>query len=127
MSKIKNFYHDEITQGLNSPDDSDYSYAEWLEADRLTTIARVSTEAERLGILAHREDRVRTPYHDPALRALLDERGWHWTAKASEAWLRGWDHERTIALEIEQNTLAQIEQWEREEADREHPRWAHGL
>lgn len=124
MSKIKNYYHDEITQGLHyAGGDEDYSYAEWLEADRLTTNARVSTEAEKLGILAHREGRARTPYHDPALRSLLDEAGWRHTARASEAWLGGWDHERAIEWEIEQNTLAQIAQWEAEEADREIPRW----
>lgn len=126
MSKIKNFYHDEITKGLHlTSDDSDYSYAEWLEADRLTTNARVSTEAERLGILAHREGRVRTPYHDPALRALLNETSWSHTVRASEAWLRGWDHERAIEWEAEQNALAQIAQWEAEEADRETPRFAY--
>ncbi len=123
MSKIKEFYHDEISQGLHfASDDSDYAYEAWRAHKE-----SIAHRAEKLGILAWREGAVRTPYWDPALRALLDETGWHWTAKASEAWLRGWDHEQTIGLEIEESTRAQIESWELEEADREHPRWAYGL
>jgi hypothetical protein len=138
MSKIKNFYHDEIAQGLHyTSGDEDYGYAEWLETQTTHGIEKeIRTEAERLGILAQRNGLHRTPAHDPSLIDLIREadeaasrrksRGLHSPAAALtaiRAWLQGWEHEQSIAAEIEAAHLAQIENWEAEEADRELPRW----
>jgi len=137
MSKIKEFYHDEISQGLHYANDEDYGYAEWLETQTTHGFEReIRTEAERLGILAQRNGLHRAPAHDPSLIELIREadeaasrrkrRGLHDPATALvaiKAWLRGWEHEHSIAAEIEAAHLAQIEQWEAEEADREFPRW----
>jgi hypothetical protein len=122
MSRTKEHYHEEITRGLNQPDDLDYGYEQFLAQDP----ARTRNEAERLGILSHREGRVRTPYHDPALRALLDLTGWKRTAELSAQWLKGWDHEWSVAMELERMEEQRIADWEAEEMDREHPRWMLG-
>ena len=121
MSKIKEHYHEEIAHGMQG-DDSDYEYTQWLAGDP----ARARNAAERLGIRAHREGRVRTPYHDPALRSLLDRAGWNRTAELSGAWLKGWDHERQVQAELDREAEAEIAQWEAEERDREIPRWLVG-
>jgi len=138
MSKIKEFYHDEICQGLHySSDDADYGYSEWLATQTPQGYEReIKADAERLGILAQREGLHRVPAHDPSLIELLQGASEAHEKRVSnglhglnplrtvlEAWLRGWDHERSIAAEIEAAHLAQIEAWEEEEADREVPLW----
>lgn len=120
MSRIKEHYHEEIARGMQG--DEDYMYEEWLAGDP----ARAHNAAEKLGVLAHREGRARTPYHDPALRSLLDAAGWNRTGELSGAWLKGWDHEWQIGAELDREAEAEIAQWEAEERDREMPRWLVG-
>ncbi len=128
MSRTKEHYHEEISRGLNQPDDLDYQYEEHLRLEALRKYPHIEATA------AKRPEDLGYAAAEKGITAPADDVHWlSWvTAKRMATGSMGTDEFlQAVQSWIEGNRQAEadlhsIESWEAEEADREHPRWTVG-